>query len=191
MEFALAVPTPAAWTATVLADFDRFLIDHAAAEKKASSMALTMVAHYPDRPRLVAAMIDLALEELTHFRAVAQLIAERGLTLGGDQKDPYVNQLRRHIRRGRDHYLIDQLLIGGVIEARGAERFGLVAQALPTGKLKRFYESITRSEINHQQLFVDLAAEYTNPVTVQQRLQELLLIEAQIVGELPLRAALH
>ena len=45
-------------------DFDRFLLDHAAAEKKASGMALSMVSHYPDRTRLVAAMTDLAVEEM-------------------------------------------------------------------------------------------------------------------------------
>ena len=59
--------------------FDEFLLDHAANERKASAMAMSMVAHYPDRPRLVTEMIDLALEEMNHFRQVYRLIEARGL----------------------------------------------------------------------------------------------------------------
>jgi tRNA-(ms[2]io[6]A)-hydroxylase len=40
--------TPAEWTLGIVDAMDDFLPDHAAAEKKASSMAMTMVAHYPD-----------------------------------------------------------------------------------------------------------------------------------------------
>ena len=61
----LLVDTPAAWIETVLANFNSFLLDHAAAEKKASGMAISMLSHYPDRIELVAAMADLAVEELT------------------------------------------------------------------------------------------------------------------------------
>ena len=35
-------------------------------------------------------------------------------------------------------YLLDRLLIGSLVEARGCERFGLIAQALPDGPLKHF-----------------------------------------------------
>ena len=189
--FELRLPTPPAWTEAVLADFDAFLIDHANAEKKAASMAMTMVSHYPDRQQLVSEMIDLALEELTHFRAVAKLIAERGLQLGPDEKDPYVNQFRAAMRRGSEPFMLDRLLIGGIIEARGAERFGLVAEALEPGPLKRFYRSITRSEKNHQHLFVDLARQYADGAAVEHRLSELLDVEAAIVRDLPIRAALH
>ena len=53
----------------VLADFDAFLQDHASAEK-ASGMALSIVSHYPDQPTLVQAMVDLAVEELNHYKEV-------------------------------------------------------------------------------------------------------------------------
>ena len=53
--------SPPGWVRAVMDDFDHFLLDHAAAEKKASGMALSMVSHYPDRTRLVAAMTDLAV----------------------------------------------------------------------------------------------------------------------------------
>ncbi len=189
--FELKFKTPAAWAEGIANAMDVFLPDHAAAEKKASAMAMTLVAHYPDKPELVAAMIDLALEELSHFRAVVKLMHERGLILLPDEKDQYVNALRRNIRDGTDHYFLDRLLIAGIVEARGAERFGLVSEALPEGDLKRFYHSITRSELAHQGLFVQLAGQYFDATQVQLRLDELLTAEAHIVSELPIRLALH
>ena len=77
--YELASQTDPAWVDTVLADFDRFLMDHAACERKASALAMSLVAHYPDRPALVTAMTDLAIEELAHFREVMKHIASRGL----------------------------------------------------------------------------------------------------------------
>jgi len=183
--------TQAAWAEGVIAAMDDFLPDHAAAEKKASGMAMGMVSHYPDRPELVMAMIDLAIEELSHYRAVVKLMNERGLCLLPDEKDPYVNRLRRSIRHGKVHYFMDRLLVGGIVEARGAERFGLVADALPSGKLKRFYRAITQSEEKHKGLFIQLADLYFDPAETRSRLNELLAAEADIVRELPLRPALH
>jgi tRNA-(ms[2]io[6]A)-hydroxylase len=170
---------------------DDFLPDHAAAEKKASSMAMGMVSHYPDRPELVMAMIDLAIEELNHYRSVVKLMNERGLCLLPDEKDAYVNQLRRAIRHGKEHYFMDRLLVGGIVEARGAERFGLIADALPSGALQLFYSSITHSEEKHKDLFIELAELYFDPAETRSRLHELLVVEADIVRSLPLRPALH
>lgn len=183
--------TTPAWTATVLADFDTFLQDHAAAEKKASGMAISMLSHYPDRPELVSAMADLAVEELTHYREVVKWIHRRGLLTAADTRDPYVSALRDHIRRGREVYLLDRLLTASIIEARGAERFALVAGALEPGPLQRFYQVIARSEERHYELFLRLARKYVCGDTVQRRWDELLDIEATIVAGLPLRAALH
>ena len=59
------------WVEVVLADFNTFLSDHASAEKKASGMALSMASHYPDRPDILIAMTDLAIEELTHYKPVS------------------------------------------------------------------------------------------------------------------------
>ena len=187
----LKYKTPGEWASNIAGAMDEFLPDHAAAEKKASSMAMTMVAHYPDKPELVSAMIDLALEELNHFRAVVKIMHERGLSLRPDEKDPYVNAFRRHCRQGDEIYLMDRLLIAGIVEARGAERFGLIAEALAEGELKRFYDSITRSELAHKDLFLQLAEKYSDPSEVRLRLDELLILEADIVRNLPLRLALH
>ena len=187
----LRYTTPTAWTELVLADFDSFLLDHAAAEKKASGMAIAMLSHYPDRVELVAAMADLAVEELTHYREVVKWIHRRGLITAADRKDPYVLALRDCMRRGREVYLLDRLLTASIIEARGAERFALVANALQAGPLQRFYQSIARSEERHYTLFLQLAQHYLAREQIQQRWEELLDIEAAIAADLPLRAALH
>ncbi|MEZ5501539.1 MAG: tRNA-(ms[2]io[6]A)-hydroxylase [Halioglobus sp.] len=183
--------TSSAWTDAVLADFDRFLLDHATAEKKASGMAVSMLSHYPDRTELVTAMADLAIEELTHYREVLRWIHQRGLIIAPDEKDPYVLAFRASIRQGRDVYLLDRLLTASIIEARGAERFALVAAALEPGPLKKFYRSIARSEERHFELFLRLAHTYLAADAVAQRWHELLDIEAGIVASLPIRAALH
>jgi tRNA-(ms[2]io[6]A)-hydroxylase len=189
--FKLAYQTPPEWVEAVLADFDRFLLDHAAAEKKASGMAVSMLSHYPDRVELVAAMAELAVEEMTHFREVVKIIHSRGNITGSDEKDAYVNELRQAMRKGSDHYFLDRLLVAGIIEARGAERFGLVAVALPAGPLKTFYTSITRSEQRHLGLMFELAYLYFDKAIVDQRLQQLAELEATIIARQPIRAALH
>ena len=71
------------------------------------------------------------------------------------------------------------------------ERFALVARALEPGPLKKFYQSIARSEERHYELFLELAGKYLDQAMIAQRWQELLDIEAGIVAGLPLRAALH
>ena len=187
----LRYPTPAAWTEAVMADFDSFLLDHAAAEKKASGMAISMLSHYPDKVELVAAMAELAVEELTHYREVVKWIHRRGLLTAADRKDLYVLALREAIRKGRQEYLLDRLLTASIIEARGAERFALVAAALEAGPLQKFYQSIARSEARHFELFLQLAHQYLPAPMIEQRWDELLDIEAHIVARLPVQAALH
>ena len=166
--FELKYQTPFEWTKAVLADFDAFLQDHAAAEKKASGMAMSMLSHYQDRKRLVKEMTDLALEELIHFKEVLKVF-----------------------RHGQNEFFLDRLLVGAVIEARGYERFSLVGEALEPGKYKDFYQQIAASEKTHKNLFVDLAYEYFDKVEVNQRLEEILVSEAEICSKLPFRAALH
>jgi tRNA-(ms[2]io[6]A)-hydroxylase len=187
----LKIPTVPAWTEAVLRDFDSFLTDHANCERKASGSAMNMVSHYPDRKELVSAMIGLAREELRHFSEVYRHMAQRGLILGADAKDPYIQRLSREYRKGSDAYFLDRLLVAGILEARGCERFGLIASALPAGPLKGFYRDITRSEARHQDLFVRLALLYFDQAPVEARLGELLEAEARIVADLPPRAALH
>jgi tRNA-(ms[2]io[6]A)-hydroxylase len=183
--------TSPAWVEAVLSDFDAFLLDHAACERKASATAMTLVAHYPDRVELVRHCIALAREELEHFERVWDTLTRRGLVLGPDTRSPYVNRLAKEYREGSDAYFLDRLLVAGIVEARGCERFGLVAAALPPGPLQDFYREIARSEIRHHELFLDLAREYFPPEVIQARLEELLTVEARVVADLPPRAAMY
>ncbi|NNL57848.1 MAG: tRNA-(ms[2]io[6]A)-hydroxylase [Pseudomonadales bacterium] len=187
----LRYSTGSDWVEVVMADFDCFMQDHAAAEKKAAGMAQSMIAHYPNRKRLVEAMSELAVEELSHFRDVVRWLHRRGMQLAADRKDAYILALRGHIRQGKDLYFLDRLVTAGIIEARGCERFGLVANALPGGALKNFYQAITRSESRHLDLFDQLARHYFDGKQVEARTSELLDIEADIVAGLPICAALH
>ena len=191
----LRVATADPWVTAALDGFDDFLLDHAACERKASASAISLVTHYPDRRELVRLMIELAREELLHFQQVHRLIDERGLMLTRDRKDPYLNALLKRIRRGREDYFLDRLLLAGVVEARGCERFGLIATALEMSgtdaKMAAFYANLTESEARHRDLFVDLAELYFDKSAVSSRLSEWLDDEARIVSELPISAALH
>ena len=183
--------TPPRWIETVLSDFDAFLSDHASCEKKASGMALNVAAHYPDKPRLLDAMTELAVEELNHYRQVMKLILARRVSPQPDQKDPYVHALNVQIRRGSREFLLDRLLVGAVIERRGAERFQIIADHVDDPTLHTFYTAIATSERRHWTLFVDLAADFFEPAVVTQRLNQLCAAENALMPTLSLRAALH
>jgi len=191
MDLRLKAATPRAWLDTVLADFDTFLADHASCEKKASGMAMSMISHYPDRPELITEMLNLAVEEMSHFRDVVRLILERDQQPAADQKDDYINRLHKAMDQGKEAYLLDRLLIASIVEARGAERFALIADGLADPRLKKFYRAIADSEARHYQLFLTLAERYFPAVRIEPRLETLLDIEAAIIKDLPLKAALH
>ena len=145
--------TSAEWVQTVLSDFDSFVLDHANCERKASAMAMSFVVRYPDKLDIVEAMVDLAIEELSHFRRMVAVLTERGLVLARDERDSYVRKLQELERPSGSDRLLDRLLIAGVIEARGCERFGLVAKALRADPLRALYQDLATSEARHHELF--------------------------------------
>ncbi len=187
----LRLPTDADWADFVLADFDNFLRDHAGCERKASATAMSLVGHYPDRTELVEAMLEVALEELDHFRRVYEILKSRGGALAPDVKDPYVAELRTQLSRGTNRFFLDRLLISGIIEARSAERLGLIARALGDGPMREFYQELTRCEAKHHAVFVRLAECYYPSDVVRPRLAELLDFEASVLARLPRRVAVH
>ncbi len=189
--FELKCPTPKEWVEGVLDRFDAFLVDHAACERKASATGISFVVRYPDRAKLVEPMIAFAREELEHFHQVVQILSARGLQLGADEQDPYINGLLAEVRTGRDPRLLDRLLTAGIVEARGCERFGMIARAQPDAELKRFYARLAQAEARHHVLFAQLAAHYFPETEIAVRLDELLDTEAHLIASLPLRAALH
>ena len=193
-QFELHAPTPKSWTECVMTNFSDFLIDHAACEKKAAGMATSMISHYPDRQALVTAMCDLAVEEMMHFREVTKLIHQQGLILAKDEKDPYIAQLRDNMTKGKQAYFLDRLLVGSVVEARGAERFALVAQALALQEnqaLAQFYKALAQSESRHYTLFLKLAYCYFDDNEVAVKLEQWLKLETKIMLALAIRPALH
>ena len=187
----LRYQTPDAWTQGVLADFDAFLADHAACERKASATGLNFVVRYPDRIEMIGPMIAFAREELTHFQQAWAWLKKRDLRLVSDEKDAYIRRLLLHVRTAGDERLLDRLIMASVVEARGHERFGLVAAALPEGKLKAFYVSICESEGRHAGFFLEMAALYFDDETIAGRLDEFLEYEATAIADLPFRAAVH
>jgi tRNA-(ms[2]io[6]A)-hydroxylase len=188
----LRVPTRARWLSVVLAGFDEFLVDHAACERKASATGMSFVVRYPDRAPLLEPMIEFAREELEHFHLVFRALNERGLMLGNDYQDEYVNHLRGWARRTGTERLIDSLLVAGVVEARGCERLKMVADALPTtDPLKSLYMDLARAESRHHALFFRLAKQFEAEATVKSRAAELLDLEAEVVQQLPLEPRVH
>lgn len=187
----LRAATPPEWLSTVLSDFDSFLVDHAACERKASATGLSLVVKYPDRALLLDPLIEFAREELEHFHIVYRLCAARGLILVEDYRDEYVRGLRALVRTGSDKTLLDRLLVAGVVEARGCERLGLVAESLADPQLRQVYVELTRAESRHHGLFFRLSRHYFPEDEVRQRADELLDAEAELMLRLPLRAAVH
>jgi tRNA-(ms[2]io[6]A)-hydroxylase len=191
--FDLRFSTPPAWLEAVFADFDAFLLDHAACERKASATGMSFVVRYPDKKALMEPMIEFAREELEHFHIVYKLVAERGLTLTDDYKDPYVNELRAQCRTAGEALLLDRLLVSGVVEARGCERLFMVASALESrdARLAAIYLDLARAESRHHGLFFRLARQLFEEREVVERAGVLLDFEARLVERLPHRAAVH
>jgi len=187
----LRIATKEAWLKTVLSDFDAFLLDHAACERKAAATGMSFVVRYPDRQPLLEPMIEFAREELEHFHRVYRAIAARGLRLLPDTKDEYVNRLRSKVRSGGDAMLLDRLLVAGIVEARGCERLRLVAGADLTAELRELYEDLGRAEARHHALFFRLARDLFDETQVRARADELLDFEATLVAALPLGARVH
>ena len=184
--------TSPAWVVAVRGDVDGFLQDHAANERKVSGSALQLAVQHPERRALVDAMVAMAREELEHFARVYALLGSRGRGLALDAPDPYMGALRALVRTGdAGTFLLDRLLVFGVVEARACERFGLLAEGLAELELRAFYGDLTRAEARHHALFVRLAQDVAPRDAVAARLAEVLDAEAAIVDALPIRAALH
>ncbi len=187
----LLVASAQAWIDCVMAGFDRFLLDHASAERKASAMAVSFVVQYPDKFALHLPLLRLAREELLHYQQVTALLHRRNLVWERDEKDPYVRGLMTHLSTDRRQRLLDRLLMAAVVEARGVERFGLVARHLEDADLRAFYQKLSESEANHARLFPRLARHYFSGEEIERRLEHWKKLEAHALSELAIRPALH
>ncbi len=194
MKLSLEVSQPSdpKWVAAVMADFDSFLQDHADCERKASAMAMSFVAKYPDRLEIIPELIETAVEELEHFQQVYSIMQSRGISLAHEiPQDMYVKNLLGLCHSGREERFMDRLLLASIIECRGAERFRLVYEALEEGPLKKFYHNLWASEAKHGNIFVKMVLNYFDEGLVYKRLEYLNDEEGKIMATLPYRAALH
>ncbi|NRA63669.1 MAG: tRNA-(ms[2]io[6]A)-hydroxylase [Pseudobacteriovorax sp.] len=183
--------TSSDWHQCALSRFDEFLVDHAACERKASALAMSFVVKYADRPALVEPMICLAKEELAHFHEVYRIMNRRGLQLGHDEKDPYLKALLKKVRNGREEHFLDRLLVSGIVEARGCERFYLIGEFHDDLEMAEFYRRLAREEAGHHAIFINIAKHYFPEDEVEARNQFWLESEAEILSKLEIRPAVH
>jgi tRNA 2-(methylsulfanyl)-N6-isopentenyladenosine37 hydroxylase len=189
----LATNSNQAWLDTVLDDFDAFLQDHADCERKASAMAMSFVAKYPERQEIIPELIATGIEELEHFQQVYAFMEQKGVPLAKEMApDPYIKEIMKLSYGGTpDKRFRDRLLLASIIESRGCERFKLVSEAQKDADIRRFYKLLWASEAKHSHIFVHMALRYFNKDEVDLRIEELIRAEAEILKALPLRAALH
>lgn len=188
----LAVDSKQEWIDAVMADFPSFLQDHADCERKASAMAMSFVAKYPDRKEILPDLIATGIEELEHFQQVYELMESRGIPLTHSiGEDPYVKQLIKKCHSGRNERFLDRLLIASVVETRGAERFRMVSEAQKDPEMHRFYKILWASEAKHGHLFVKMALNYFPEKQTYNRLAWWVDQEAEVLNNLEIRAALH
>ena len=105
--------------------------------------------------------------------------------------DPYVSQLMKLARHGRQERFMDRLCIASVVETRGAERFRLVAEAQKEPEMHRFYKLLWASEAKHGHTFVKMALHYFEEQEVYDRLAWWTAREGEIIDKLEIRPALH
>ena len=189
----LTVATSPAWVDAVMADVPAFLQDHADCERKASAMAMSLVAKYPDRLEIIPELIATGVEELEHFQQVYEIMRERGIPLAKEiEADPYIKALMALIHSDSQRRFLDRLLLASIIECRGAERFRLVSEAMTDDEqLRVFYHELWVSEAKHGHIFVKMALEYFEKDQVYDRLGYLNDEEGKIVAGLDFRPALH
>ncbi|MGN7612154.1 tRNA-(ms[2]io[6]A)-hydroxylase [Magnetococcales bacterium HHB-1] len=188
----LQCETDPRWIDAVMENFNLFLADHANCERKASAQAMGYLAKYPDRDEILLPLIELAQEELDHFRLVYQIMMERGIPLAKERRDPYIHQFLPALRHGRDARFLDRLVMGSIVETRGAERFSMVARAQDHDlKLQKFYRELTACEARHGDFYLIQARHYFSDEEIASRVKVLALIEADIVKNLEITPMLY
>ena len=197
----LRAETPAAWAEAALADPEGLLSDHAHCEKKAALAALSLLHAFPGEPRPALLLAKLAEEELNHFRRVLEALQRFGWGLRPDGGNRYAQALiaiaeaDRKGRKGRDP-LLDRLLIAALIEARSCERLHLLERAagvhpeLGNAEWLAFLFELERCEAGHALAYLSLAEGRSGP-EAKTRLDWWLDREAEVVADLPWRAAVH
>lgn len=189
----LKLPTDPRWVNIVEKNIEDILTDHAYCEQKAASTAISLIVSFPEYTDLVTEMIALVKEEISHFKMVHDRIIKNGWTLGRDRKDDYVIKLVTFFPKGgsRMTQLVHRLLYAALIEARSCERFRLLSEELSDKELAEFYRKLMVSEANHYTMFLGFARQYGERKEVDDKWQQLLEYEAEIMKDLGIKETIH
>jgi tRNA-(ms[2]io[6]A)-hydroxylase len=185
----LQLPTDPRWVDLAEKSLEEILTDHAYCEQKAATTCITLIQRYSDKEKLVNELSPIVTEEWGHFRMVLAELHKRGLKLGKQRKDEYVNKLLEFQLKGghwEDRFL-DQLLTMALIEARSCERFKRLSEGLQDEYLQKFYRRFMESEAGHYTLFIELAETYLDKTKVRKRWKEWLEYEKLIMQQLEVR----
>jgi len=179
----LKLKTDPRWVTIVESNIEEILTDHAWCEQKAATNIITIITYNSEHEELVTELLEIAKEEISHFQLVHNIIKERGLTLGRERKDHYVNELFKFMKKdgSRNDSFIDRLLFSAMIEARSCERFKVLSQNIEDKKLAEFYRELMISEAGHYTTFLKFARKYTEKVDVDKRWAEWLEFEGELI----------
>lgn len=186
----LKLPTDPRWANLAEKSLEEILTDHAYCEQKAATSCISLIQSYPEKKEMVKELAPIVTEEWGHFRLVLKELEKRGLNLGRQRKDEYVNELLDFMKKGgsRDDKLIERLLVCALIEARSCERFRVLSLNIDEIELRDFYHNFMVAEAAHYRLFIDLAKLYAkDEEVVKQRWQEYLDFEADLMSRLEVR----
>ncbi len=185
----LQLPTDPRWVDLAGISLEDILTDHAWCEQKAATSCISLIQKYSSHEELVQELVPIVSEEWGHFRLVVQELKKRGLKLGKQRKDEYVNALLQFETKGGSEQmrLLDKLLICALIEARSCERFKRLSEGLGDEYLCQFYRRFMESEAGHYRTFIDLARQYVDEDLVWKRWQEWLDYEAGVMQQLEVR----
>ncbi|THF47479.1 MULTISPECIES: tRNA-(ms[2]io[6]A)-hydroxylase [Flavobacterium] len=189
----LKLKTDPRWVTIVESNIQEILTDHAWCEQKAATNAISIITINSEKVDLVTEMLKIAREELEHFEMVHEIIKERGLELGRERKDDYVNELAKFMIKGgsRNQALVDRLLFSAMIEARSCERFKVLSQNIQDEKLATFYRDLMISEAGHYTTFLGFARKYTEKTDVDKRWQEWIEYETSIITNYGKQETIH
>jgi len=185
----LQLPTDPRWVDLAGLSLEAILTDHAYCEQKAATTCITLIQRYADKEMLVKELAPIVTEEWGHFRLVLAELHKRGLKLGRQRKDAYVNKLIEFQRKGGDpeERFLDQLLTMALIEARSCERFKRLSEGLNDAYMRNFYRRFMESEAGHYTLFIQLAETYADKEKVRARWSEWRNYEAGVMEEMEVR----
>lgn len=185
----LQLPTDPRWVDLAGISLEEILTDHAWCEQKAATSCISLIQRYSAREQLVEELSPIVTEEWGHFRLVLAELQKRGLRLGRQRKDQYVNRLMEFELKGanEEERFLDRLLIFALIEARSCERFKRLSEGLEDAYLRQFYRRFMESEAGHYHLFIGLAETYIEKDRVRRRWKEWLDYEMGVIATLEVR----